>query len=457
MRIKNYSILCVSLMISFNALSTEVETTNSYAFGAELNLTDTESMFSRVELDEQIYTQTKSPKLDDLRVFNHNGQTVPFTLIEVYNKQHKNQQFEMVMYPLDQDSSKNNSNNSNYSISIDGQQVNINLDTADKITNGYHRSYLLQIPNGTKIEQPIANFKLSFAEQAENWQATANIAYSSDLRYWNNIIDDVPIMVLTNTDNSQLALLDINFPTYSSNKNRNWLITLSSQKPIPKLNKVIASSDNTTINNALYPIDFALESSDAQEVIYTLPSAQPVKQIAVELNNARSVLPMSIFYKTNDKAQDWIKLEDRIIRKTDYNDEPTMIELDGRLISAIKLTAINSSFAQAPKLVAYRNKVDLIFNSANNAPFIIAWGAAQSKSAALSSSTLLSASDSPDSLPLAFIGEQVKLAGDKALSIDKPVQSSGFPQWIIWLGLIIGAGALVWLAFKLFKEIKKQD
>ncbi|WP_392559193.1 DUF3999 family protein [Orbus mooreae] len=457
MIINKYTTVCLSLMISFNALSAEVDSTNNYAFGAELNLTDTESMFSRVELDKQIYTQTQSPKLDDLRVFNRNGQTVPFSLINVYNKKQNKQQFDMVMYPLELDNRSNNSTSNNYSIAIDGQKVNINLDKSDHDSNGYTRSYLLQVPNDIKVTQPIANIKLSFADQAENWQATADIAYSSDLRYWNNTVSDVPIMRLTNNDNSQLSLLDISFPSYSNTKNRNWLITLYSQKPIPELNNVTASTDEATRNNTLYGIDFSLDSSDLQNAIYTLPSPQPVKTMTIELNNSRSVLPVSIFYKTDNKDQNWVKLEDRILRKTDYNDEPTRIEFDGTLIAAVKLTTINSYFDQPPKLIAYRNKVDLVFNSANNAPFILAWGSAQSKAVALPSSTLLSATDSPDSLPLAFIGDPVKLAGEKALITAEKTQSSGFPQWIIWLGLIIGAAVLVALALKLLKEIKKQN
>lgn len=458
MIIKNYAILCLSLMVSVNVVSAHTESTNDYAFGAELNLTDSDSMFSRVELNTAVYTQTISPTLDDVRVFNRNGQTVPFTLIDVYSKKETNQQFDMTIYPINNNSQANNAPSSDsYSISIEGENVTINLDRMSRTQEPYSRSYLLQVPNDVTIEQPIANFKLSFANQPENWQATANIAYSSDLRYWSQVARDVPIMALTNRDNSKLTLMDINFSSYSSYKNPHWVITLSSANPLPDLVKVIASSEQTSINNALYPINFTLQSSDAQNATYTLPSQQPIEEISIDLNRLRSVLPVSIFYKSNMKDENWIKLEDRIIRKTDNYDEPVHISFNGKLISGIKLTTINSSFEQAPELVAYRNKVDLVFNSANNAPFILAWGAAQPKSVALPSDALLSANDAIDSLPLAFIGDSVKLAGEQVLTTDQESSSSGIPQWVIWVGLIIGAGVLVLLAFKLFKEIKKEE
>ncbi|RKS85042.1 uncharacterized protein DUF3999 [Orbus hercynius] len=457
MIIKSFSTLWLLFMVSFSALSAPTESTDNYAFGAELTLTDTESMFSRVELNKQVYLQSVSPTLDDIRVFNRNGQAVPFTLINVYNKQPNKQQFNMDIYPINQDNLANgtSTNNRNYTVAVDGQTININIDKPSNTQERYTATYLLHIPDDNKITQPISNLALSFAQQAENWQATASILYSPDLRYWGNVVNNESIMVLSNQDKQQLALTDINFQPNSDLKTYNWLITLNSAKPIPQLTQVIATSSNTAMNNALFPIDASVSRFTAQNVIYTLPVAIPVKELSIELYNNRSILPVSIFYKTDLQDEQWIKFDDRIIRKTNSYDEPTRFSLNGRLIGALKLDAINSSFEQAPKLVAYRNKVDLVFNSANNAPFILAWGSAQSKAAALPSSTLLSATDSLQSLPLAFIGSSVKLAGDKVLIQDSNSTSANFPRWIIWLGLIGGAFILVLLALRLLKEIKK--
>ncbi|WP_392563007.1 DUF3999 family protein [Orbus sturtevantii] len=456
MKMIRCAVACVSLVLSLNTWANQ-ESTDNYAFGAELRLSNLESMFSRVELDKQVYTQTTSPMLDDIRVFNRNGQTVPFTLINVYDKAENKQQFDMTIYPINKDNliAETNDSHHNYAISIHGQDINVNIDQLHNSTDKYTATYLLQVPTNSKINQSISNFNLSFVPQAENWQATADVFYSSDFRNWNNVASNVPIMTLTNNENQVLSLIDISFRPYSSYKN--WLITLSSQNPIPALAHVTASSNSAITNNALYPIDVPLAQFDNQTAIYTLPNIMPIKEFSIELYHAGSVLPVSIYYKANLNDQDWTKLEDRIIRKTDNYEEPARIKLNGRLIAALKFVAINSVFDEAPKLIAYRNKVDLIFNSANNAPFILAWGAAQPKTAALPSSALLSARDSEQSLPLAFIGNPVKLAGKDVLIVDKETKSSIFADWIIWVGLIAGAGILVLLAFKLFIEVKKQD
>lgn len=332
----------------------------------------------------------------------------------------------------------------------------VSIDKQNNSRAKYSDTYLLQVPNNVALNNPINNLKLSFSEQPENWQATADIAYSSDLRYWYNVVDNVPVMALTNSDKQNLTLTDFSLQTNSYYKSKNWLITLYSQNPIPTLTNVVASANNTSINNALFAIDFSLVSSDGQTAIYSLPTPMPIKEFGIALANTRSILPVSIYYNASSNNNNWQKLEDRIIRRTTYDDPPTLISLNNRLVSQLKLVTINSSFENTPNIVAYRNKVDLVFNSANNGPFILAWGSAQPKAAALLPSELLSDNDNNSSIPSAIIGNSVTLQGDKALNIDQPIEPKGVPQWIIWLGLIIGAGVLVLMACKLFKEIKKQ-
>lgn len=52
MAIKYYSLLCLSLAMSVNALAEQADSTNNYAYGAELTITNSDSMFSRVELNK---------------------------------------------------------------------------------------------------------------------------------------------------------------------------------------------------------------------------------------------------------------------------------------------------------------------------------------------------------------------------------------------------------------------
>lgn len=65
--------------------------------------------------------------MDDIRVFNRNGQTVPFSLINIYDTQQNNQQFDLAIYAINHhDMVKNdNKNSDNYSVSIQGKNVNV--------------------------------------------------------------------------------------------------------------------------------------------------------------------------------------------------------------------------------------------------------------------------------------------------------------------------------------------
>lgn len=453
MVIKHYLILSLSLIMSFSASSADIESTNDYAYGAKLELSDNRVMFSRVELNQSVYTQTLSPTLDDIRVFNRNGRSVPFALVNVDDNLPTKQEMEMLIYEINQDklTTEDGEKQNNYSLSIQGQNVNLSIDKPTDKRDKYIATYLLQIPEDKKISNPIINIHLSFTEQTDNWQAVANVSNSTNLKYWNNVSNNISIMSLKSNDNHVLTSTDIQFQTNNFYQQNNWLITLYSQNPIPKLLNATATLSAQT-SFTLYPIPFSLVSSDDQSAIYQVTTSIPVKELSIKLLTARSVLPVSIYYKTTNNDKNWRKLDDYII-KTGIYDEPTQITLNNRLINQIKLVPINSSIENPPEIKAFRHKVDLVFNSANNAPFILAWGSSNAKAAKLKISDLLPNEDISQ-LPLAYISDSVKLAGSTAL--EATTESKSFPNWVIWIGLMAGVGLLTLLAYQLLKEMKKQ-
>ena len=103
--------------------------------------------------------------------------------------------------------------------------------------------------------------------------------------------------------------------------------------------------------------------------------------------------------------------------------------------------------------------MSIIFNSANNGPFILAWGSAKAKPASLSEKALLSDTTSAQDVPEAHLGDKVKLGNKEVLSQtdDDLSKSSSLSKWLIWGVLIAGALFLMLLALKLLKEVKKAE
>lgn len=465
--------ILLSSLLLISGLSHAADQTNQYAYGAMIELNDSGSMYNRIELTRDVYTQALSSTLDDVRVFNQKGQPVPFALVNVYQENEENKTFPVTIYTLnnnlqtdendneDGQEEKNQSLVGQYNININNKNVKINFDSTNK-SDGYQATYLLEIPNEIKLGQPFSRLSIDF-DKTQNWRATANLLYSSDLKRWQTAIDNVPIMSLTDNNNNQsLNVNTIDLPSGMNFKSTYWILQLKSDKQIvPNIRGVEFTSRKATPIRALYPIKLNLISADEQEAIYELPTSLPIKELTVKLPNERTILPASIFYKTHDNDKTWHKLDDFIFRSISDTNQSQTININNSTlnIKQLKIKAINASLDQAPYVTAHLYRMSIIFNSANNGPFILAWGAANAKPASLSEKALLSDTISAQDVPMAHLGDKIKLGNKNVLSQtdDNPSKSSYLSKWLIWIILIAGAVFLMLLAIKLLKEVKKVE
>lgn len=466
--------ILLSSLLLISGLSQAADRTNQYAYGAMIELSDSESMYNRIELTGDIYTQALSSTLDDVRVFNQKGQPVPFALANVYQQNDENQTFPVTVYSLDNHQENDNNNNQEdkiegkklsaigqYNININNKNIQINLDNANK-PNEYQATYLLQIPSEIKLGQPFSRLSIDF-EEMSNWQATANLLYSNDLKKWQTAIDNVPIMSLTDNNNNQsLNVNTIDLPSGMNFKSIYWILQLKSDKQlIPSIKTVKFTSRKATPVRDLYPIDLNLISADEQEATYQLSTSLPIKQLTIKLQNERTVLPATIFYKTSDNDKTWHKLDDYIFRSINDTNQSQTINFNNSTlnIKQLKIKAINASLDNPPSVTAYLYRMRIIFNSANNGPFILAWGSPIAKPASLSEKALLSDTISAQDVPEAYLGDKVKLGNREVLSQtdDNSSKSSSLSKWLIWGVLIAGALFLMLLALKLLKEVKKAE
>ena len=464
-----------SSLLLISGLCQATDQTNQYAYGAMIEISDNTSMYNRIDLTSEVYTQALSNTLDDVRVFNHKGQLVPFALVNVYQQYDKNDTFPVNVYTLDntQQSHKNDDNDTKkeeqnklsieqYSININNKNVQIYLDNPNK-QEGYNATYLLQIPNEIKLEQPFSRLSIDFDTSKNlNWQATANLLYSNDLKKWQTAINDIPIMSLIDNNNNQsLNVNTIDLPSGINFKSNYWILQLKSDKQlVPSIKGVEFTSRKEMPTKALYPINFDLISFNEQEAIYQLPTSLPIKELSIKLQNDRTVLPASIYYKISDNDKTWHKLDDYIFRRIN-DDQGQSIKINNSVlnIKQLKIKAINASLNDAPFVTAYRYRMSIIFNSANNGPFILAWGSANAKPASLSEKALLADSISSQNVPEAYLGDNVKLGNKKVLSETDNISTKSpiLPKLLIWGILIAGSIFLMFLALKLLKEMKKVE
>jgi len=110
---------------------------------------------------------------------------------------------------------------------------------------------------------------------------------------------------------------------------------------------------------------------------------------------------------------------------------------------------------------AERHGQTLFFNAQGSSPFLLAWGnkAAEPQAIALNSliPSSLRTSIATDALPYALFGEKIELGGKARLTaVSAAEQTDVWKKSLIWVALIMGAGALVLLTFKIWRDLQKK-
>lgn len=438
----------LSLLLLFSANAQD--NLDHFNYQADIIL-EQSGMFAKVPLNEDVYLQTVSPSLNDLRVFNQKGNLVPFSLVSTEQKARSDKRIQTILYPISE-TVKTDQEGNHYSVFINGKTIALDVDESKKTPNGRaQQTYLIELPEIAQNAN-LTQFKLNFNSDVASWKGDASIHKSYDLKSW-QYVTTTPIMQLVNDSDHALTLNEIHLPKNREEKSRYWIVTLSANESLPKLTSVDATlSEGST--EEYFGIPMTLVSTDKQNAFYSLKRPIPLKSLEIKLSESGAILPVVVYYKTTKESPHWNRLGTYVLKRGANSDEGTVISLNDLAIAELKLEAVNASIDTPPTIIAKREPMAIIFNSANNAPFTLAWGAKGMANASLSADLLMDGNASIDAIPIAHLG---KTSQKTPVPIVEPVKVE--PKdltWLVWVGLLLGIGILLLLATKLLKDIKKE-
>ncbi|MDR2342591.1 MAG: DUF3999 domain-containing protein [Campylobacteraceae bacterium] len=390
-----------------------------YAYGLELEV-QSRSAFSKINIPDEVYRQSLSPSLDDVAVFNKNDQVVAFSFVDVKKTEDIMQEIPMTLYSVSEKISN----------STDGSTI-------------YTYTYFMESQN--KTEYP-SFFKLDWEKADYNWKAKAYVEAQVSDHHNVTAAKGVLLAELKDVLNeSSLKADEIATDDYSYYDIKVWHLAITSDVQIPKIKSIKGYIKNQFIDQSFVALDTVHEGQINDTATYKLPSVQPVESIFVDLKQKNLILPLTLFYK-NDKDR-WIKFDGRIVN------EKAKIDFQKTVFAKEFMLKTNGGFGDIPQLTAYRKRVDIIFNSANNAPFILTYGSFRANALDLPASDFLKDADIYH-IPTAYTGNFVKLGGEKALKAKIEKEGGLIPKWAIWVVLVFGVAFLIFLAYRLSKELK---
>jgi len=428
------------------------ETPQDYAWGAAL-ATSAASPLYQVRLPERIYTDSVAPDLRDVRVFNQQGHTVPFTLIPAVQKQTPPRTLPLRLFALEPVPDNSAASENLWLRSQDGIEIHLDGEGKKRVS----KSYLLTLPETQKDEFPLSQLKLTWNAVPANWQARTDVFVSSDLKNWTLYGRDMPLMDLTSgSDRLLLNTLDFTASVYPTEM-RYVLVVFNDAAHAPTLTGATAVEQIYSDTAVNIPLNAAAKtvSSSVQEFSWQQP--QPLVSVVIEARQGR-VLPLAIEYRSEAKAA-WQPLAKSVIYQLNgHSSEPLPT---GGMVQAIRVTAVNGQLEGGiAQVTGERASQTLIFNAQGKGPFLLAWGNGAAQPQAMDVDMLVPAAlrQANADIPYALVEDRIVLGGDARLTaVDPALQQSQWKKMLVWAALVLGVLVLVWVGLGIWREVRQKS
>lgn len=436
------------------------ETPQDYGWGRALATTES-SPWYRVNLPVEVYQQSAWPDLRDVRVFNHQGERVPFSLEKQKAVARKGKEIELRIFPLSTSPVEPMNSeaaqgeriwlrsSNGYEIKLEGERI-----------EGVGQSYLLALPDNSAEPVSVSQLQLSWDKPAVNWQGKASLYFSTDMREWGLLQKDAPLMDIA-SGNDRLKLDKISTTLSMSTDGPRYLLVVFDTPRLPITLTHAAVSENAfqdlATNVSLVGWANRISADEAQ---YQWSQPQPLRALSVKMDE-EGVLPVELSWRAGAEDK-WQPLTKEVLFQLN-NQVSEDIPVPGHLIQGIRLTTVNAHLPDTlPQISGLRESQTLIFNAQGNGPFILAWGNKAAAQVALPLDSLIPAGlrkqHDPDTLPDAVAHERIKLGGDSRLSAVSPAErQSQWQTFLVWGVLVLGALALVWMALRIWRDVQKDN
>ncbi|MCW2255215.1 hypothetical protein M2263_001306 [Providencia alcalifaciens] len=477
------SLLSFSLFFSSSIFCEERETLTPYSFyqGIELGDNSNHSPFGWLELPSEAYLNSAHPKtLQDVRVFDGIGQEVPSALFYDTKETSKILQtyfsLQRLIVRTGQANLKNEArHDSQYLLveAIPGKVSRIKLPSAQLIKDAVYQSYLLTRNENNKAHFPAQTLYLDWVNSDKNWQAQTFIYASEDKQKWVNVLTNQPVMNLNASigiiENSTNAMESLSGNNMILNAPYLMIITVGSKNShIPDLKSAFTTAKvtHTTRRQEISTFVTHNEGVSLNQLIYRLPSPQPLKEIVIQLQQQNHVLPLFIEY-TSDAGENWLPLTHMVVYNQigigEQTHNPALI-LNDKVIKKLRITALQGSWDDNPPLIeGKRDASNIIFNMQGASPYLLVWGNYLADTKNISYRELinkpLTTAELMHQYPELHSSHEIIELGEKK-QLKANSSNDHVHDWLVialWCLLGVGVAALLYFCWYLLREINSKN
>jgi len=429
-------------------------TRNDFAYAIPL-LTDTKDAVYKVPLPLAVYQNTVRADVADIRVFNGQGEVVPYALRRPAADVAAKTEFVVLpLFPLRGDAGRATDA---IKLTIRTEGGSIDVQGASKDTSARMVGYLL---DARATAQPIGALELQWTAESAEFSGRMSVEASDDLRQWTRITIDAPVLNLQ-YDGQRLIQRRIEFAPV---KAKYWRLTWPALQPAINLTAVTAepAPGRVDIARATLTVAAIAVPDRPGEYEFDIGAHLPVDRINLELPEINTVAGVQ-FLSRRDTNSKWRtvtgstlyrlqahgqELANGALSLTPDTDRYWLVRVDQRGGGLGK---------SAPRLELGWLADQLLFVVRGDAPFELAYGSAAAGPAAVSLDSLLPADDRqsgkivPINIKTAKLASPLQVGGATRLTRVSPIS---WKTWGLWAVLISAVAVLAWMAWRLVQQMR---
>jgi hypothetical protein len=444
------------VLLAIMSTSSHAQGPSGYAYGLAIEAPPAVA-YARVAIPPAVYEGVTHRDLSDMRIFNADGEVVPYAFVPRTYENVPLAQVPLPMFPLYVTRDRGNVDGLALSVVRNASGTTINVtsrdtdDSQERVLCGY-------VLDASEREDPIA--ALTFAMPATS-AATATrmrIDASDDLVTWRTLRSDAMLVLLQQGGHR----LERNRVEVSPTKAKYLRVSWTAGSPVIAFTGVTGEFGSRPLEPAREwrtATGTPVEGREG-EYQYDLGGTFPIDRIAVDLTAPNSIVPATLLGR--DVATDPWQLVGttvfyRIAQPSDATSPPFAVDGRARRYWMLRLDPrAGVSGPPAPVLRAGWQVEEIVFAARGRGPFVLAYGKYDATPGSLPIETLIpdyaSKRELPASVVVARTAARIDLGG--ATRLQKPPETK---RWVLWGALLLGAAVLGWMALRLSRELAKGE
>ena len=428
-----------------------------FAFGIELN-TDSSAPIYRLPVPQQVYQKIYRSDLGDIRIFNSNGQRIPYAIrVQKTRETTRSYWVNLPVFPLKGNPEHlRRMENIEIRVNDNGRIIEIQYQDETGQDDSIISSYIIDL---SAVKQDIDELVFDISDDAGSYLKSVYIEKSEDLNNWSMLVSNASLSRLQYGSHT-LEKNNINVPNQRTNYLRFTWRDNSENLQVKSVRALLTTTGREADQERQWSTITGVQPAQGgNKYEFDLGGSYPVDKVNILLPDQNTLIE-AVLRSRNNPESTWnthytglfykMEMQDTLIEQQDIPIRTTTArywQLDVKTDDGIGSGLPQLKFAWVPN--------EIYFLARGSGPYILAYGNSQVLAPEKPINALmqvLSNEQQQSMIQPAGYGKTITYKGDAALV---PLKEIPWRQIILWLIMIAAVITIAVIAHRLYREMDK--